>query len=651
MLSFRATKAGRVSVKITSVSLPFFLSICSLGQSCKSGGDCQQGKIAGPYSTSQVAEYTSTGVFPVCTSQSCTSGSWSGNQIEGIDAQQNIDSQYQFYDRALNFDANIAVGRSRKGKNAQVLEWVNYFFVQAFDKVTGQPIFTTPGGTTAVPQSVVALWSTSTQPECRSGSGNVQIIYDRLDDRFVISRRVSHAVGGINHYAWCVAASSNSDLSNPNTKWHAYEYKMDSVIPCVWNSNNCTTGTNYYYFPDWPRIGTWSNGFYITFDLSDPNTASELPIGFEACQLDRVHMVRGGPSDPMTCYTYMVPPAQEPSLIHSVDVADIDSAKQPPSGAPEYFLAMVNPSDAQQAGDGRGPCTSQTTPCASNQLALFNWQAVRRGRLKGPGFVSVLPYTPGCYDTSAPGREVNTICVPEPSTDPQDVGAYGTPDCFWFSTPCIDSLGDRLANRLTYSNLASTHGGPNGEYLTASQVVMESATNQRVGIRYYILQASNGAASVLVNSGGASEPPDLQDPNGMLFYFMPSAALDKNGNLGIAYTSSGEYCASCGTQPNPAINFDVLPWNSSTLAPPTTIIEGAGDEENNGHWGEYAATVLDSTSDLMFYGVGQYFNTSETGTTNCRQPSSNCDTWLTRIFRAQYGEALIAPRFPRPRCR
>ena len=44
---------------------------------------------------------------------------------------------------------------------------------------------------------------------------------------------------------------------------------------------------------------------------------------------------------------------------------------------------------------------------------------------------------------------------------------------------------------------------------------------------------------MLVNSGGASGPPDLQDPNGILFYFMPSAALDQNGNLGIAYTTSG----------------------------------------------------------------------------------------------------------------
>jgi hypothetical protein len=143
---------------------------------------------------------------------------------------------------------------------------------------------------------------------------------------------------------------------------------------------------------------------------------------------------------------------------------------------------------------------------------------------------------------------------------------------------------------------------------------------------------------VLVNSGGASGPPDLQDPNGVLYYFMPSAALDQNGNLGIAYSTSGAYCSTCQTQNNPAINFDVLPWNSSSFDVPTLIVQGTGDEENTGRWGEYAATVIDSSDNLTFYGLGEYFNTSQTGTTNCGQPASNCHTWQTRLFRGQFEE-------------
>ena len=590
-------------------------------------GDCQQGAIAGPYTAAQVAESSTTGPFSICQSPFCTSGSWSGIPIEGVDAMQNIGTNYQFFDNTTPYiDENIAVGPTVRGENGQVLEWVNAAYVQAFDKVTGQPIFTSQAGTTAVPANLIALWSASTQPECRgNGSGNVQLIYDRVDNGFVISRRVSYTNGnGIHEYAWCIAVSSASDLSNPSTEWYAYEYKMNTAIPCIPSSNNCTTGKFYYYFPDWPRIGTWSNGFYITFDLQDPN-AGYVEAGFEACKLDRANIMHGNSSNPMTCYTYLVPVAQRPSLVHSVDVADIDSGTGPASGQPEYFVSIVNPSNAQQGYKGLNWCTSQTTPCTSNQLALFTWGT---NGLVGPTPIIVNSYTPGCYNTTT-GQEANTYCVPEPSTNPATIGPYGKPDCGNYNTPCLDSLGDRMANRLTYNNLSSATGGPNGEYLTASHVVMESTSNQRTGIRYYILKVSNGKASVLVNSGGSSGPPDLQDPDGSLFYFMPSAALDQNGNLGITYNTSGAN--------HPAINFDVLPWMALSFDRPTLLVQGAGDKENTDRWGEYAATAIDPSDNLTFYGVGEYYDVNQNGFSNCGVPSSNCATWQTLIFRGKYG--------------
>jgi hypothetical protein len=210
------------------------------------------------------------------------------------------------------------------------------------------------------------------------------------------------------------------------------------------------------------------------------------------------------------------------------------------------------------------------------------------------------------------------------------MGAYGKPSCGDYNTPCLDSLGDRLANRLTYNHLNSS-GGPIGEYLTASQVVMEDASTQRTGIRYYIFSVNNGRASVFVNSGSVSGPPDLQDPNNGQFFLMPSAALDRNGNLGMTFTASG-------TAGHPSIWFDVLPWNSLFFDPAISIAQGTADQENSVRFGEYAATVIDSSNNLTFYGVGEYYNTNQTGTTNCATPLSKCYTWQTRIFRGQYGQ-------------
>jgi hypothetical protein len=107
---------------------------------------------------------------------------------------------------------------------------------------------------------------------------------------------------------------------------------------------------------------------------------------------------------------------------------------------------------------------------------------------------------------------------------------------------------------------------------------------------------------------------------------MPSAALDKYGNLGITYTVSGAYCSTCRVQPNPAVYFDLLPLGISNFDQLNLIVAGTGDEESTYHWGEYAATVIDPTDDLTFYGVGEYFNTSEIGTNNCTQPASDCYT-------------------------
>ena len=91
------------TLTVVLLATPSFAITCT-------SGDCQQGKIAGPYTTPQVAELTttSTSVFGICQSSACTQGSWDGDQTEGMDAQQNIGGQYQFYDvNYYNIDPNI----------------------------------------------------------------------------------------------------------------------------------------------------------------------------------------------------------------------------------------------------------------------------------------------------------------------------------------------------------------------------------------------------------------------------------------------------------------------------------------------------------------------------------------------------------------
>ena len=92
--------------------------LCVRGQQCKSG-DCQTGAVAGPFTATQVAEHSSANPFAVCTSSDCTAARSWATGIEGINAQQNIGTKCQFFDQDFDVDANIAVGPTVTGKNAQ----------------------------------------------------------------------------------------------------------------------------------------------------------------------------------------------------------------------------------------------------------------------------------------------------------------------------------------------------------------------------------------------------------------------------------------------------------------------------------------------------------------------------------------------------
>ena len=95
-------------IKCSLLAVLVLSGLSAFAQTCQTG-DCQQGAISGPFTAAQKAENTASN-FSICTSSTCTTGKF-GTGIYGIDAQQNIGTQYQFWDKASNFDDNIAVGQ------------------------------------------------------------------------------------------------------------------------------------------------------------------------------------------------------------------------------------------------------------------------------------------------------------------------------------------------------------------------------------------------------------------------------------------------------------------------------------------------------------------------------------------------------------
>ena len=579
-------------------------SLMSLGQNNCSGTPAY-GTCPAPAPAPQVwcAGNNSLSTCPAGTSwvgfdtTSAASGSWSG-QFEGLDA-----SSISLSGRipGAQADPNGAVGPTNSSGVGQYLEFAGNF-VQAFDRATGKGIFANGPKAAAVPQSITSLFSPGGVTYCANPSLDGIASYDRIDNVFVLANIFK---AGTTYY-FCMGASaqsgsvaaSNLEGFGGKSNWNVYAYKLNPAIP------KNSAGTTY--FPDYVRFGNWSDGFYISFDLEDPAHGFDI-VGFEVCKLDKADIIAGLSSNSPACYTY-IPSyvvgtgGTDKSLIHTLLPADFEGESAIPSNtAGEYFLSLVNPSNAGTN------ISCNVLPCISNQLAFWTWSGFTTGA--APTYITLKyhAFTPGCYTPSAP---YNTYCIPEP---------YGG---------TIDSLGDRLTYRLAYRY--GTAAGP-AELLALTHTVQENARTRRTGIRYYKLKAGATPSVLLLG--------DVQDTTDFYFLSMPSVAMDNNGNLGITYTVTGN------TTHGSLNNYDPSPYfvtvdSSGNQGTPVAILANSGSsgqDETDIYWGEYVSVTVDPDDDLTFWAVDEYMNGNQTA--NCSyglRVGSGC-TWASRIYTCQKG--------------
>lgn len=455
-------------------------------------------------------------------------------QFEGIDASNDPVAGF-------TVDPNGAVGTK------QYLEWVDQAY-QGFDKVTGAAVWSKPLPATTP-------FSQNGMSDCTTGGGNGIILFDHLASVWIVAIRE----GGPNYF-FCIAVSNTDDLTSSTFGWYTYELSLNPVL----NLN----GINYY--PDYPKIATWPDAYYVTLDLENP-TKGYQENGVVACAFDRTNMITGAAMRPPQCFSNSSTKGWY--LAHSLLPADIDGTTPPAAGTPEAFVSIQN------------PATGSTT---SNSLNIWqfhvDWNNPTNSTFTGPTPLTVPTYQPGCYSTSNP---TDTYCVPEASTAQTKVR--------------IDSVGDRLMHRFAFRQFPTY-----ASYLVTHDIQM-APSGLQTGVRWYQLQSNNGVFS-LTNSGTIS-------PDKSYFRFVPSIAQDKTGNVAVGYSGSS-------TTIHPAIAFSYfnLPKNSSPKE--VLVIEGTGDQENSSHWGGYTSMTVDPTDDCTFWYVNEYLNANQTGTTH---------TWKTRL--------------------
>ena len=349
----------------------------------------------------------------------------------------------------------------------------------------------------------------------------------------------------------------------------AYTPRFTSNFQCiaVSTTSDATGSYNRYAYdfggnlPDYPKFGVWPDAYYGSSNTFSGSSGSFL--GAQACAYDRTNMLAGSPATAI-CF-------QQGTNVASLLPSDADGATPPPSGEPDFLVSL--------SGNG------------SAALWLFRFHAdfstPSNSTFTGPSKIQVAPFTQPCIAGGS------WTCIPQGGTWQQ-----------------LDSLGDRLMNRLAYRNL-----GDHESLVVDHSVVAGSS----VGLRWYEIRDPNGKPSVYQQGTYA---PDSG------FRWMGSVAMDKFGDLALAYSASSP-------STYPAVRYaGRLPTDPlGTLETESSVVEGTGLQVNLSRWGDYSSLSVEPIDDCTFWYANEYLN---------RVDSFN---WKTRIASFRFPACNSSPDF------
>ncbi|HEV3166097.1 MAG TPA: hypothetical protein VGZ22_18885 [Isosphaeraceae bacterium] len=299
--------------------------------------------------------------------------------FDGLDAAQTVASGGPF----VPPDTNGAVGAT------QFVEWVNVTF-EVFDKTTGAVVMgPTPGN---------AFWKGFGGACEARNDGDIIIQYDKQADRWVAAQPVFAPP-----FMYCLAVSTTSDATG---FYNRYAFSFPSP-----NTS----------FPDYPKLGVWPDGYYVTANIFSPHFSGAM-----ACALDRANMLAGHAAK-IVCF-------QESPNVSSLLPADLDGRTPPPAGSPNFMVGLADATD----------------------LNFFRFHVdfgnPANSTFIGPTLIPVAPFAEPCSLSTR-------ACITEPNPGEK-----------------VDSLGDRVMYRLAYRNFGDH------EALVVNHTIEGGA---EAGVRWY----------------------------------------------------------------------------------------------------------------------------------------------------------------------
>ncbi|MBL7076380.1 MAG: hypothetical protein ISS31_02810 [Kiritimatiellae bacterium] len=339
-----------------------------------------------------------------------------------------------------------------------------------------------------------------------------------------------------------------SEFASSANELHIYISQTPNPISGGWYHYMFSTPD----FPDYPKYGVWPDAYYVTSNESSPSYYA----------LDRTRMLYGQPAT-MQRFTTSGLAAFS---FQTLTPADVDGSAPPPGAV---HIAMRHRDDEAHNAGSNDP--------SEDYLELFefsvDWDTPANSTLTGPTSIAVTE-----FDSHLNGYTAFEG-IPQPGT-----------------STTLDPLREPVMWRLQYRNFQSH------ESLCGSFVTDVDGTDH-AGVRWFELRRSGGPWA-LHDEG--TYAPDAHSR------WMPSAALDQNGNLAVAYniSSSNEY---------PGLRYTgrLAGDTAGTLTvPETTIIAGSASQISGTRYGDYAAMSVDPVSGCTFWFTGEY---------------NAADQWSTRV--------------------
>lgn len=409
-----------------------------------------------------------------------------------------------------------------------------------------------------------AIWGTSGTNPCSNGNnmGDPIVIYDMYSDRWILTN-FAFALDGSNNpiapFYQCFVVSKTSDPISGG--WWLYALQMDPG-----GTGKPPSGT----LNDYPKFGLWPDCLYMASNEFTMPAGSFAGTAFAS--LSYRDMEKGAPLTWALGY-------ETSGNIYTMVPSTVNGntpAAQPPAGRPNYF---VQESQLYWGYELR-PFTAGAN-CGSG------------GSLGAMTLVSQATYSSPCGAT-------NCNVVSQPGT-----------------TIKLDSLGDRVMNKVQYRNVA----GVESLWVVHS---VRSATNSTVRPQW---------AQINVTGGTISTTPvqeQIYAPDTTINRWMSSIAADNAGNAAMGFSTGN------GTAPNyPSISYAgrLVGDTLGTMGQgETQLYAGTGSQTSYSRWGDYTEMSVDPADDCTFWYTDEYL--SATGT-----------VWRTRIgaFRYTTAQCVSSP--------